>query len=116
MNVTMDLSEIDRSHRVGKPNQTGGPRPIIVKFISYRARLHMYSARASLKTNGITGTYINEDLTRQRSFAFYTARVLVKRKKLNSCWTSDGVVLVKDNYENIHRVTSSDDLANFEHC
>ena len=38
LNLNIDKSDIDRSHRVGKPHPRGKPRPIIVKFVSYRTK------------------------------------------------------------------------------
>jgi regulator of replication initiation timing len=114
IDVNMNLSEIDRSHRVGRPNQSGGPRAIIVKFVSYRSRQKMYTARSVLNNRGLKGTFINEDLTKQRSFAFYTARTLVRKHKIIGCWTADGVILVKDKDERIHRITNSSDLDHFD--
>ena len=37
----INLSDIDRSHRVGKP-RAGRPRDIIIKFSTYRARQKFY--------------------------------------------------------------------------
>jgi len=107
----LTLDEIDRSHRVGAPkqNQTA-PRDIIVKFISYRARQKMYTKRASLKAKGHTRTFINEDLTKNRSSLLYQARQLVKQKSLLSAWSSDGTVLAKDNHGRVHVINSADDI------
>lgn len=49
----LHISEIDRSHRVGKPdsNRTR-PREVLVKFTSYRARQKLYKMKTALKDNG----------------------------------------------------------------
>lgn len=94
-NITLD--EIDRSHRTGKP---GGPkpRPILVKFVSYRSRQKLYTKRRDLKDHSEFGhTYINEDLTQHRSQLLYKARGLAKIKQIESAWSSDGNILIRIN-------------------
>ena len=44
----MDLSEVDRSHRMG-PKTGGRPRQILIKFATYRSRQCVYRERAVLK-------------------------------------------------------------------
>ena len=51
IDVDIFLSDIDRSHRVGKP-RTHKPRDIKVKFATYRARRKMLKARATTKDFG----------------------------------------------------------------
>ena len=55
----IDISQIDRIHRVGAPRSAGprpdpfrsaaGPRPVLVKFTSYRVRNQVFRNRKSLK-------------------------------------------------------------------
>ena len=59
--VKLQANDIDRSHRVGKPNQ-GKARPIICKFTSYSTRDRLYQARKKL-----VGCFVSEDLTQTRS-------------------------------------------------
>ena len=61
------IQDIDRSHRVGNPNnpKRTSPRDIIVKFAIYRARAHFYRARTKLKVKGHEGVFVNEDLTKK---------------------------------------------------
>lgn len=57
-----ELSEVDRSHRIGlSDGQNAKPRDILVKFSTYRARQKFLTMRASLKDKGHTGVFINED-------------------------------------------------------
>ncbi len=58
--------EIDRSHRVGKPNP-GKPRAIIVKLATYRVRQRIYMNRIKLRHCGHAEVYVNEDLTKPRA-------------------------------------------------
>ena len=75
----LQLNEIDRSHRVGKPDATRTRhREILVKFVSYRARQKLYKMRTALKDNGYAGVFLNEDLTRKRSSVLFEARKVVK--------------------------------------
>ena len=112
---SIQLEDIDRSHRVGNP--TGAkrkvPRDIIVKFATYRSRADFYKARTKLKQNGHEGVFVNEDLTKKRNGYLYEARKLVKRDMLKGAWSSDGTILVKDNSDDVHRVSSLNDLIPF---
>ena len=94
------LNEIDRSHRVGRPS-AGKTRDIIVKFSTFRARQKLYTARTKLKTNGYAGVFINEDLTKHRSGLLYSARTLVKQRRLIGAWSSNGTILIKNNSNNV---------------
>lgn len=50
----LQLSAIDRNHRVRKPDaDRTRPREIIVKFTSYRARQKLYKMRTELKAKAI---------------------------------------------------------------
>lgn len=106
------IADIDRIHRVGKPPATDSskPRSVIVKFATYRARRKVHILRRDILRQ--EGIFVNEDLTRARSSLFYEARQLCngKYRKLNGAWTSDGVILVKDRQDKVHRIPSLLDL------
>lgn len=105
------LSEIDRSHRVGKPDASRvKQREILVKFTSYRARQKMYKMRTDLKDKGYYGVFLNEDLTRKRSNVLFEARKVFKADRAKGAWSSDGNILIKDYADKVHRLTSVDDL------
>ncbi|XP_019646052.1 PREDICTED: uncharacterized protein LOC109486636 [Branchiostoma belcheri] len=91
-----NINDIDRSHRLGKPRGDGKPRPIIVKFCSYRSKAALMraktSGRAALKENGI---FVNENLTKANMDLLKDARSLVKMKLLNQAWSYDGKIFVK---------------------
>lgn len=108
----ISLSDIDRSHRVGKP-KVGRPRDIIIKFATYRARQKLYKQRTLLKDRGYMGVFLNEDLTKLRMDLLYKARVRVKSKFLKGAWSSDGTILVKDNADVVHRISCEADLSGF---
>lgn len=110
----IQISDIDRSHRVGNPRQQRDrPRDIIVKFSTYRSRQKFYKHRTALKDTGYRGVFVNEDLTRQRSTLLYEARKLFKSSLIKGAWSSDGTVLVKDLSDRVHRVNSLSDLSAF---
>ena len=110
----IQLSDIDRSHRVGNPNNMGTrTRDIIVKFATYRSRQNLYKLRNKLKDTGHEGEFVNEDLTRFRSGVLFEARKLVKVKFVQGAWASDGNILVKDNSDDVHRISSLSDLFRF---
>ena len=88
IDVHLDPSCIDRSHRVGKP---GGryPRPIIVKFTSYATRSAVFQSKRLLKGSKIT---IREDLTQ--------ARLALMKRAIESysercVWSYDGVIMIR---------------------
>ena len=106
LRVNISLSDIDRSHRTGKPdiNKT---RSIIVKFTSYRARNTFIRDRRKLKGSGIV---VREDLTKlnQDLLAKTKSHQLVK-----SAWTTDGritALILKNGAEFRKKVRSINDL------
>ena len=107
----LQLNEIDRSHRVGKPGASKTRhREILVNFASYRARQKLYKMRTSLKDNGYAGVFLNEDLTRKRSNVLFEARKVVKADCAKGAWSADGNILIKDFTDKVHRLSSVDDL------
>ena len=108
----IELSDIDRSHRVGRPgvNRTK-PRDVIVKFTSYRARQKLYKKRTALKDSGFAGTFLNEDLTKLRSQVLFEARKVVKADRAKGAWSSDGNILIRDHADIVHRLTSMTELS-----
>ena len=107
----LQINEIDRSHRVGKPDATKPKhREILVKFTSYRARQKLYTMKKYLKENGYDGVFLNEDLTRTRSKVLFEARKVVKSDRAKGAWSADGNILIKDFDDKVHRLSSVDDL------
>ena len=88
LGINLEISDIDRSHRVG-PKAAGKKRPIIVKFVSYRKRREIFAAKRKLAGSGVT---IREDLTRQR---LQVLREAVQKFGLENVWTMDGTVIIK---------------------
>ena len=121
INVNIDIRDIERSHRLGKPGTDEEPRTkprdIIVKFGSYRPRSMFYKARTQTKENGYQGVFVNEDLTKVRSKLLYEARRRVKSKQVKSAWSSDGNILIKTTNDNgdevVRRISSVTDLPTY---
>lgn len=101
--ANINMNDICRSHRVGR-RTIGKPRPIIVKFTSYRARREIFSRKKQLRGTRVT---IREDLTALRLSLLKTA---VTRFEVRNVWTMDGVILVKTPDGNIRRVTQLSEL------
>lgn len=99
--VSIEQSQIDRSHRIGK-RDSKKPRPIIVKFIGYAPRRTMFTAKKGLKGTGIT---IREDLTAQRLELLKRA---VEAYYQENVWSNDGVIMVKAGTEKCRLKSFSD--------
>lgn len=82
---------ISRSHRAGRPKEDGSPRPVLVKFVGYRAREEVFKARKRLPR----GIYINEDLTHANNQLYALARQMKKDNDLEDTWVYDGRVFIK---------------------
>lgn len=85
--------DIDRVHRIGR-RDSNKPRPIIIKFSTYRMRHRVMQKRRNLKNSNY---FINEDLTKQRSQLLYKSRMAKKQGFIKDCWTHDGAIVFKDN-------------------
>ena len=83
LNIHLDGSDLDRSHRIGRKTNTKS-RPIIVKFTSYNTRNKVFRAKRKLKGLGIT---ITESLTKHRMQLLNEAKQITGVK---TTWTMDG--------------------------
>lgn len=112
LGTDVQLSDIDRSHRLGRANLARTrPRDIIVKFATFRTRQKLYKVRSSLKDKGYNRVFLNEDLTKVRSKVLFDCRSIVKARGAKSTWTSDGTILIRDLNDVVHRVTTAAELA-----
>ena len=102
----LNPEDISRSHRVGQPVNDGKPRPVLVKFTSYRARQKLFLKRSKLKgAKGVNANvYINEDLCKARADLAYKARTARRQKLIADTWVFDGEVFVKDSAGNVRTV------------
>jgi hypothetical protein len=95
--------DIERSHRTGRDPKPGKPRPVIVRFQSYKVRRQFYDARKRLKDNPVySKTFINEVLTSTRNKMAKAARDLRRQKRIDSTFTTDGRVVIRTHDGNLH--------------
>ena len=109
--ASISPSDIDRSHRVGKPRD-GKPREIIVKMSTYKARQTLISNRKKLKDTR-RNVYINEDLTKARKNIAFECRKLLKDQRINQTWTYDGRIFLRDKSDIKLCISSTKDLDKF---
>ena len=100
LDIKLTKDDIDRSHRLQprrRPDDNGPtqgrnkappPKPIIVKFTTYRVRNEILSKRRLLKGTGIG---IDENLTRINAELLSAAK---RTPGVKSAWSSDGRILV----------------------
>lgn len=93
LNETITNDDIDRSHRLGKP-QDGKTRPVIVKFARYYTRNKVFKKKKNLKGKRVS---ITESLTKRRMAELKEAR---EKFSFENVWTSDGKILYKDQSDN----------------
>lgn len=102
LGVDLTTADIDRSHRIGR--KTDKPRPIIVKFVSYRKRSEVFRNKKHLKGSGVT---VREDLTKTRYRLLQDA---IGKYGVKNVWTVDGTVIAKVGEEK-RRITCVRDLS-----
>lgn len=98
------VSDISRSHRMGRTLVADKPRPILCKFRDVSVRDKIWSAKAGLKGSGVT---LSEFLTKARHDVFMKARL---RYGVSKCWTRQGFVFVLGSDGVRHRVSCLRDL------
>jgi hypothetical protein len=116
-------SDISIAHRTGpnrqpqplqgtstQINQPVRPPPIVVRFSRRSVRNSILSQRKQLKGKNIS---ITEQLTMHRSKLLKKASELVSQHKVQSAWSHDGRVLVKNTLNRIVVINSDADLNQF---
>lgn len=113
--VTLQASDIDVAHRIGRSERTAGggkTRDLCVKFRSYQKRSEVWQSRKALRSWQQPGTrmtrarsasqadkvpdvFMYENLTRHRQRVMYVARELKRANKLWAVWSDGGVMKVK---------------------
>ena len=118
LNVHTSNNDIDICHRIATRRTNGYPRPIIVRFKSYRAKNELYRARKLLKSVSLNNyfhntkaVYINENLTSYRRDLFAKVRKFRKDNQWHSAWTIDGKIFVrKSQSDQVKRIYGVEDL------
>ena len=104
--VTLQPSDISRSHRIGKPSSDPRkPIALLVKFATYRAREKVYEKR---KEAG--GFYVTEDLTKLRDGIFYKARQARNTGTFKHVWCRDGRIKIRTPNDRVHTVCTMHEL------
>ncbi|XP_071053648.1 uncharacterized protein [Onthophagus taurus] len=114
---TLNLSNIDRAHRIGAFRAKDGissqqterlkPRPIIIKFISYATRHLVWMNKRNLKK---TKFLITESLTKKRMELYKSATAAAGPKNV---WTADGKIFVATSNGKRAIVRDVDDLEKY---
>lgn len=111
LGVSIGREHISRSHRQRKGRNNRRPRPIYVQFISHDVRDAIYNARHFLRNiPEFRHVFINENLTRFRSWLYSHVRKECKRNLYH--WTYDGTIYVsKDGtYKNARQIMYKSDF------
>jgi hypothetical protein len=108
-----EITNIIRSHRVGKPDEQAVAvvkhRQIIVRLSDPGAKFRILKCGKNLKENPeYRHVCINEALTVTCCAICYHARQLVKRRKAKNVWTSIGKISLKDNTGEMHNNSTKD--------
>ncbi len=92
MNIDLDERDLDRSHRLGKP-QDGKRRPIVVKFTRYNTRQRFMKNRKHLKGSRVG---VQDLLTPHTQDLLKEAKKMMNdMQDLTAVWTWDGKVMVQ---------------------
>ena len=90
MDLDIDETDLDRTHRLGKPREVGAkPRPIIIKFSRYNVRHSVFKNKKKLKGKGVS---ITESLTKRRMAALTKAK---EEHGFTNVWSVDGKIFYK---------------------
>lgn len=113
----IDASDIDRCHRIGR--LTTKPRAIIVKFVRHTSKRDVMVANKQLvkrcrqNKEALPRIVIREDLTAVNISLIKQAMDLTRMKKLQSVWSFEGRIFIKDNKGVKHQVSNSCDMEKF---
>ena len=131
------VSEIDRIHRIGKPDDHRR-RPILVKFATYRSKRRVLENRRQLnplkrterratlgdfigpQTEAEAASeesrrvgerlYLNDDLSRYCSRLLFECRQAKKKTLISDCRSYDGNIVIKSLTNTISTIKTSSDL------
>jgi hypothetical protein len=109
LGLSISESDISTAFRLPKKGKEKY-RPVLVKFVTYRARRLVYAARSALKKTNI---YINEHLTASNALIYAKTRRLVKEGMALSTWTTSGMIylrLLEEQDAKPRRISDLDDL------
>lgn len=97
-------SSIKECHRLGARSQEHN-RPILVRFTNENIKSNVWRAKSNLKGCSIS---LKEFLTKPRQSIFIKARA---HFGMRSCWTQDGIIVIKTTNGTRHKVTAMEELS-----
>ena len=112
LGVIAQEEHFDRIHRVGKKTKDTRvltrssvsnkprPRPLIVKFTSYRYKREVLKVKRALKGSG---KFIAEDLTKEN---YELLKKASEENKVKAAWTADGRIVVQMKSGEIKTITN----------
>ena len=103
--VTLEKTDIDRSHRIGE-KKGGRERPIIVRLESFSKRQELYGARRNLRNDDVPSSevfgaqslknvFVSDNLTKSNQETMYHARKMKKEGKIHAAWTDVGRMKIR---------------------
>ena len=115
LELNLESRDFDRMHRLGKrtPASATKPRPIIVKFASYRQRSKVFSQKKHLKKfkTPTANIVITENLTKKRYALLNKCRDEFGNR---NAWSYDGrIFAITDDDETRAAFTNMEDLSQF---
>ena len=108
LKADLDEKDVCRTHRLGKSTTNGRPRPIIIRFLSYRQRKKAFGVKRDLKNSGMV---LTENLTKKR---YTLLQKCVSEFGRENVWSYDGRIYYKDVNETKHCFTTMEELINFQ--
>lgn len=111
-NIVINDTDICNIHRLPKPPNSKGPKPMIVKFTRYGIKKEIYMKRSRLKQfNQNRSQFISfgENLTKKNNILFKQCKQALKDQLISQLWTEDGRILVRQQ-ERIIQIKSIQDI------
>jgi len=115
LRVPITPQDISICHRLKKNANNDKVRPLIVRFVSRKARSAVLGARKTLRDQR-AHVYINEHLSPAANKLFAEARKLAKNKVISGAWSWNGQIYVKllnsqiklvTNFAELNRITAA---------
>ena len=128
--VSVDKSDIDIVHRIGKKPRDGrskiANRDIVVKFANFVKRKELWAARKRVTETSVSdrrGTrqgpapsvYVMENLTKYRAKVMFLAREMKRTKKIWAAWTDEGTMKIRKTSTSQTQIIHSVDELNDVH-
>lgn len=80
--------DVGVAHRLGSKSKASKPRPLLVRFMSFKSRSEAWKGKTVLKGTGIS---LSEFLTKPRHEVFAAGR---KHFGMRNCWSSEGRIVL----------------------